>query len=128
VSQENVQVVEKFITSLTSGDLDGALALVTDDLELVESGSIPHDGTYRGRDGVVELMTKVGQSFGGFELKDPSFHDAGEFVVGRMTATFRSKTSAEEVTMAVAEHYWVRDGKIAYVDVYYKDPAPLLTL
>lgn len=128
MSTENVKVVERFITCLTSGDIDGALGQVADDLELVEAGTIPHAGTYVGPKGVVELITKIGELFAGFELGDASFHDAGEFVVGRMTATFISKSGDRRASMAVAEHYWVRDGKVSYVDVYYKEPGLLAEL
>ena len=128
MSAENVELVSKFLNCLITGDLGGALGYAADDMTLVEAGSIPHAGTYVGRDGLIQLVTAIGELFGGFELHEASFHDAGEFVVSRMNATFVAKSGDRKVTMAVAEHYWVRDGKISYVDVYYKEPALLLDL
>lgn len=129
MASADVKTVEGFLTSLVSGDLESAVSLLTDDVELVEAGGIPHSGTYRGHAGVYELIGKIGDLFGGFALGDSSFHDAGEFVVGRMTATFFSKADPDKsASMPVAEHYWLRDGKIAYVDVYYKYPERLEAL
>lgn len=128
MSAADVEIVRKFLSSLIAGDLSGALALASDDLQLVEAGSIPHAGTYTGPEGLRQLFGSIGEIFGGFELGDASFHDAGEFVVGRMQATFISRSHDKKVTMAVAEHYWVEDGKVSYVDVYYKEPALLLDL
>lgn len=125
MSTADVEVVEKFLSSLIAGDIPGALAHASVDLRLVEAGSIPHAGTYEGHDGLGRLLTRINDLFGGFELGDASFHDAGEFVVSRMKATFISKTGDRRVSMAVAEHYWVREGKVAYVDVYYKEPGLL---
>jgi hypothetical protein len=49
-------------------------------------------------------------------------HDAGEFVVARMNATFTSQDNGRSITMPVTEMYWVKDGKISHIDVYYKNP------
>jgi len=59
---------------------------------------------------------------------EASYHDAGEFVVARMLVAFSGKAGERRITMPVAEHYWVRNGKVSRVDAYYKDPALLVGL
>lgn len=123
MSAEDVKVAEAFFACLQSGDVEGAAALVTDDVELVEAGGVPHAGTYRGREGFFELLGRMGSLLGGVELTDYTASDAGDFVVGRMTATFTAKAGDGRISMPVVELYRIRDGKLAHADIYYKDPS-----
>ncbi|MGU3498721.1 nuclear transport factor 2 family protein [Mycobacterium sp. C31M] len=128
MSAEDVSVVRTFVECVKAGDVEGALAVLADDVVTVESGSMPHAGTYTGKEGQRRLIGLLHNLFGHLELSDESFYDVGEFVVTRMTATFHSKDGGRQVSMPVAEFYWIEDGKIARSDVYYKDPAQLFDL
>jgi ketosteroid isomerase-like protein len=122
MTQTDIAVVRTFLEAVIGGDIDTALAQLTDDVEVVEMGSIPHSGTYRGRQGFSDLMARFGELYGGFEITDISVHDAGEFIVARMLGTFLSKAGDSTITMPITEHYWMNGGRMAKADVYYKDP------
>lgn len=122
MSDADVKEVLRFLDLVQQGDIQGAVMQMTEDVVVEEMGSIPHSGTFRGREGFLGLIEKFGQLYGGFALSDTSVHDAGEFVVAKMTGTFTSKDGAKQAVMAVTEHYTMRDNKIAHADVYYKDP------
>jgi ketosteroid isomerase-like protein len=122
MSDTDVKEIEKFLELVQAGDIQGAVQQMTGDVVVEEMGSIPHSGTYHGREGFLGLITKFGQLYGGFALSDVSVHDAGAFVVAKMTGTFTSKDGSKQAVMAVTEHYTMRDNKMAHADVYYKDP------
>jgi ketosteroid isomerase-like protein len=114
-------VVEEFLALGIRGDVDGALALVGSTCVVEESGGFPHSGTYVGPNGFLDLLTKMFSDFAPV-VTDATLHDAGDFVVGRMNATFTSQDNGRSITMPVTEMYWVKDGKISHIDVYYKNP------
>jgi ketosteroid isomerase-like protein len=115
------QVVEQFLALGMRGDVDGVLALVGSTCVVQESGGVPHSGTYVGPNGFRDLLTKMLPDFAPV-VTDATVHDAGEFVVARMNATFTSQDNGRSITMPVTEMYWVKDGKISHIDVYYKNP------
>lgn len=98
MSTNSLQVVESFISCVKAGDGEGALAQLADDVTIVEAGSIPHEGTFEGKDGVGDLLQQIDTTFGGLELSEESFHDARDFIVARFTATFHSKSTSDQVT------------------------------
>jgi ketosteroid isomerase-like protein len=122
MSQRDVVEIEKFLALVSAGDIENAVLQMTEDVVIDESGSLPHSGTYHGRQGFLDLITKFGQLYSGFALADISIHDAGAFIVANMTGTFTSKDGTKQAVMPVTEHYTMRDGKMAHADVYYKDP------
>ncbi|HEY1967276.1 MAG TPA: nuclear transport factor 2 family protein [Pseudonocardia sp.] len=122
MSDTDVKEIERFLELVQAGDIHGAVMQMTEDVVVEEMGSIPHSGTYHGREGFLALITRFGELYGGFALSDVSVHDAGSFVVARMTGTFTSKDGSKRAIMPVTEHYTMRDHKMAHADVYYKDP------
>jgi ketosteroid isomerase-like protein len=122
MSDTDVKEIEKFLELVRAGDIQNAVLQMDENVVVEEMGSIPHSGTYHGRDGFLGLLTRFGQLYGGFALSDVSVHDAGDFIVARMVGTFTSKDGTKQAVMPVTEHYTMRDNKMAYADVYYKDP------
>jgi ketosteroid isomerase-like protein len=122
MSAADIEAVNAFLTLMKAGDVQGASEQLAEDVVFEEMGSVPHSGTYRGREGFIGLIGQFGDLYGGFELADVSVHDAGEFIVAKMTATFVAKDSSCKAVMRVTEHYTMRDNKMAHADIYYKDP------
>jgi ketosteroid isomerase-like protein len=122
MSEADVESVNALLKFLQAGDVKGAANQLADDVILDEMGSLPHSGTFHGREGFFKLMKRFGELYGGVALDDVSVHDAGAFVVAKLTGTFTSKNGEHKAVMPVIEHYTMRDGKVAHADVYYKDP------
>ena len=81
MSQRDVVEIEKFLALVSAGDIENAVMQMAEDVVIEESGSLPHSGTYYGRQGFLDLITKFGQLYSGFALADISIHDAGAFIV-----------------------------------------------
>ena len=73
--QENVQIVKDGFAAFDRGDMQGLLALFTEDIEWIVPGEgWPLAGTYREHAGVADLFQKIS------EMLEISFLETREFV------------------------------------------------
>jgi len=126
-SQDDVAVVRKFIEGLRAGDVAACLDHVAEELVFSEAESLPFGGDYLGKDGFVQLLRNVGREFR-VELGTPEIGAGEQFVVVRVSGTMTSRATGRSMSMAVVDLYQVRAGKIARVDVFYKDTAAVVEL
>lgn len=128
MSEENVAVVQAFADAFNRGDLPGALALLADDGIVDEAGGMQHSGVFtggaKGFASLVEIMTKNLDA----RIDECELLDAGEVVVSKMVLTFSSKHTSRSTRQRVTELYTVKDGKITFLDSYYKNPAAVLAV
>lgn len=120
-------VVRKFTDGLRAGDIAGCLQLVHDDLVFAEAPSLPFGGDYIGKDGLMQMLRTVSRQFR-VELETPAIVAGEEFVGVRVAGTMTSRVTGRSMPMDVVDLYQVRDGKIARVDVFYKDTAAVVDL
>jgi uncharacterized protein len=117
MSEENVDLVRGGYDDFNSGNVDGVLARLDDDVEWTEpgGGNAP-SGTMRGRDSVAEgVFAKVPQYFDEFSCTVEAARDEGDTVV--ITAQFKGKSKNGTELDATAEHVWeVRDGKVVRME------------
>ena len=111
----NVDVVQETYEAVGRGDIPALLDLLTDDVEWTLQGPsvIPFAGTRRGREGVAEFFSLVGETLE-FEQFEPR-----EFVVqGDTVAVLGYERSLIKSTGRTLEQEWahvytLRDGKIS---------------
>ena len=102
--------------------------LLHDDFVVHEAGGLPFSGDYHGSQGFFELLNRMNDALEltvGPITTDPPGDDA---IAARFRLTFISRASGKSVEMGLVEIYTVRDGRIAELDVYYKDPAAVAAL
>lgn len=126
-SQDDMAVVRSFTDGLRAGDIDGCLALVHDDLVFAEAPSLPFGGEYIGKDGLLRMLGAVTGEFR-VKLGTPEIVAGEEFVAVRVSGTMTSKATGRSMPMDVVDLYRLRDGRIARVDVFYKDTAAVVDL
>lgn len=122
------EAVRNFDTAiLENGDLDLAMTYAHPDLTVREAPGLPYKGVYVGRQGLTELMNDVG---GVWEFLEPlklTFRGVTpELALGRFEARARLVATGREVDFLVTEWVTIRDGKVADVEVFYWDQAPIL--
>jgi ketosteroid isomerase-like protein len=122
------EAVRNFDTAiLEKGDLDLAMEYAHPDLTVREAPGLPYKNVYVGREGLTELMNDVG---GVWEFLEPlklTFRGVTpELALGRFEARARLTATGREVDFLVTEWVTVRDGKVADVEVFYWDQAPIL--
>jgi len=103
-------------------------SLLHDDFVVHEAGGLPFSGDYHGPQGFFALLSRMNDVLelrAGPVTTDPL---GDNVVAARFRLTFISRASGESVEMGLVEIYTVRDGQIAELDVYYKDPAAVTAL
>jgi uncharacterized protein len=123
-----VDTVRRFMAATGAERLDERRSLLHDDFVVHEAGGLPFSGDYQGSQGFFDLLTRMNDLL---ELTPgPIATDAlgDDAVAARFRLTFTSRASGKSVEMGLVEIYTVRDGRIAELDVYYKDPAAVAVL
>jgi ketosteroid isomerase-like protein len=129
MSQENVELLRRFIEAFNRGDLEAALALADapPEFEFVPSGVLIPDlaSVQRGPEG----LRRVAEVFWG-EFDDPHVEvheliDAGDQVFTSFTFRGRGKQSGAETSWDTWSVWTVRDGMIVHWEGFTDQDAAL---
>ena len=127
MSQGNVEVVQRFEDAFVRGDMDEVLSLLTSDVVVHEAPSLPYPGDHRGHDGFLRLADAFNAVWEIVSDLDLTFLDAGEaHVVVLVAFDVMTRSTGVPLRLRLAEVYTVRDGRIADLDVYYRDTAAIV--
>jgi ketosteroid isomerase-like protein len=124
----NVAVVRRFLDLILEGKLEEALGCLHEDFVIRSPPELPYGGDHHGPAGFGELVAGLVAIAVPEQIGAPEIRDAGDCVVLRAPSRFTSHTTGESVEITVVELYFVRDGQIVEMDVYYKDPAAVARL
>lgn len=112
MSDQDVETLRGAYQAFNSGNIDGVIAILDEDVEWIEpGGGNSPSGTFRGPQSVAEdVFPKVPQNFDEFLCQPTEFTDEGNRVIATGRFTGKSKTGAE--LDATFEHVWeMKDGK-----------------
>ena len=110
---ENAAIVRAMLEDYLRGDVDASLAHFHEEVEWRDQF-----GTYQGRQGVAESVTRWAGTWESLEMEITEMIEAGDHVVVMMRQTGRGRGSGVPVEGITAWLYTVRDGKIASARVY----------
>ena len=119
MSQENVDLVRRSIGAFNSGDWDGSLEYMDEDIEWRAPYVVPDQDSYFGRDGVRAFWRAWTDNFEGFRVEVEELIDVGDDVV--VVARIRGQgiaSGAEVRSNSFAQIARVRDGKICRWEIY----------
>ena len=122
-----LETVRQFVASLSAGDLATCNTLVADDLVFAEAECLPFGGEWKGKDGLVGMLTAVSKAYR-IKLGEPVISDAGDRVLVRVSGSISSRATGRSLPLDAVDVYTVTDGLISRVDVYYKDAAAVAAL
>jgi ketosteroid isomerase-like protein len=111
----NAGVVQETYEAVGRGDIPALLDLLTDDVEWTFQGpsSIPFAGTRRGREGVAEFFSLVGENLEFQEFEPREFVAQGDTVVVLGLERSLVKPTGRAFEQEWAHVYTLRDGKVA---------------
>lgn len=115
VVRQNVDVVQRTYEAVGRGDIPAVLDLLTDDVEWTLQGPsvIPFAGTRRGREGVEEFFSLVGETLEFQQFEPREFVAQGDTVVVVGYERNLIKPTGRTFEQEWAHVYTLRDGKIA---------------
>jgi ketosteroid isomerase-like protein len=122
--QTNVAVVLQTYEAVGRGDIPGVLDLLTDDVVWTLQGpsTIPFAGVHRGREGIAEFFSLVGEA-----LEFEQFEPREVVTQGDTVVVLGYERSVAKATGRLLEQEWVhvytlREGKIA-MGRFFEDTA-----
>lgn len=114
-ARTNAVVVQETYEAVGRGDIPALLDLLTDDVEWTYQGpsSIPFAGTRRGREGVAEFFSLVGENLEFQEFRPREFVAQGDTVVVLGFERSLVRPTGRTFEQEWAHAYTLRDGKVA---------------
>lgn len=119
-----LQIGQKLVAAMNAGDMETILAQMHPSVEVIEAESVPHAGTWRGRDGFIALFEQL------FKIADLSIasvkiHEIDNGIVMEMTVNFTSHKDGEVLRMPLIEVDRFEGDLVRKIEVYYQDTAAL---
>jgi ketosteroid isomerase-like protein len=114
----NRQRVLKFLDIYYSGDIDGALARCTDDIEFAANAPVdllPHMGHRKGKAAIREMWTAVHHRYSEMRCDVPILVAEGDKVAANIRVFFRKRSNGRMVQFDIAAFITLRDGLIAQI-------------
>jgi len=117
--EENVQIVKDFFAAMGSGDNEGLLALVAEDIEWIIPGEDwPLAGTHRGHAALAAVLQKASEEVETTYPKPPEFLAQGDRVLVVGVATGKIKATNKPFKDEWVFDITVRDGKVTHIREY----------
>lgn len=126
MSEENVRIVKDAYTAFQTGNIQGVLDALSDDVEWITPGPpdiLPLAGHWRGRNEVAQFFSKLGDSED-VELFEPREYIAeGDKVVALIKYRGRVKSTGRTAELDVVHIFTMRDGKVLHFQEYFDTAA-----
>ena len=114
----NRQRVLNFLEVYYAGDVDGALARCTDDVEFIANAPIdilPHMGHRRGKEELREMWNAVRARYSELRCEVPILVTENDRAAAFIRVFFRKNINQRMVQFDIAGFYTLRDGKISRI-------------
>ena len=112
------QRVLNFLDAFYSGDVEGALARCSDDIEFTANAPVdllPHMGHRQGKAAMREMWTAVHARYSEMRWETPILVAEGDKVAALIRVFFRKRSNDRTVQFDIAAFYTLRDGRIAQI-------------
>jgi hypothetical protein len=122
MSQQNVELVQNIYTAFARRNIAEVLALISPDIEIVQSPELPWGGAFKGHAGLQEFLGALTTHLENKALPIERYLDAGDHVVaiGRTQGLVRANGKAFDVPLA---HVWeMREGKAVRFRPFIDNP------
>jgi len=115
---KNRQRVLDLLATFYAGDVEGALAGCTDDVEFFSNAPVdilPHLGVHRGKAELRAMWQTVHQRYTEMRHETPIVVADGDKVAVLIRVFFRKRSNNRMVQFDIAVFYTLRDGQIAQI-------------
>jgi ketosteroid isomerase-like protein len=112
------QRVLNFLDAFYSGDIEGALARCSDDVDFFANAPVdilPHMGHHHGKAEVGEMWRTIHTRYSNMRYEVPIIVAEGDKVAANIRVFFRKRSNDRIVQFDIAAFYTLRDGRIAQI-------------
>jgi ketosteroid isomerase-like protein len=118
----DVEVVTEMLDCFNRQEYDGAMALLDDRIEMYQAAEIPGAEHYIGKDDFLRGRAHWLSGFErGFQYLPQETVDCGDRVFLSVMMRGTGRGSGAELEQDVFQIYWVEDGRIVRVDVFWSE-------
>jgi ketosteroid isomerase-like protein len=115
MSEENVEIVRRWIQAFNRGGAETALRFMDPEVEWTTTGAFLEAGTYRGHEGILGYLGRLADEFEQFQTEPGELIAAGDRVVVPVRVTGRGKRSGAAVDLTMTMVVLLRDGEIVSI-------------
>lgn len=112
MSQENVEVVKRFVEAWNAGDLDAAVAWIGRDCVATFPPEVPEPGPFVGRDAIRGWAEQFRGAWDTMAIQIAEIQEQADNVICFLHISYRGKRSDIEVDSRDAHVFSIRDGVI----------------
>lgn len=112
MSQENIEIVQRWIEAFNRGDVAGVLELADPDVAWWNREDDPGAPVSRGHDGLTTGMAELEESLAELRGEPKEFIDAGEYVVVPICVVGRGRGSGASFEGHEVHVFRLRNGKV----------------
>jgi ketosteroid isomerase-like protein len=123
-----VQQIRDSYEALNRRDIDGTMAVLTEDAKWVEHSDLPEAGSYEGRETIRNFLEGFLDSWDEFEQHIEEVHAEDECVLLFIRLTASGKGSGINVESRYAHLWLMQQGRGVRVDAYYDRDSALAAL
>ena len=119
--QKNIKLAKRMYETLVSGDMEGALALMSDDIHWIYYGdatTIPFSGAYTGHDGVIQFFTDYGEVAEPLGMDLDHFYASGDTVLVTGREKSKVKATGKSYTVPFVHVLKIIKGRIVSSEEY----------
>ena len=117
---ENVSLTLKAYEASLRGSYEDFVALLHPEIRISLPASLPHGGSYQGKEGARQLREKLLAAWSDFRV-DILEHLVADSVITMIRVKAVAKATGRDVDMKIAEFWRFRDGQVAELSAYYFD-------
>jgi ketosteroid isomerase-like protein len=118
MSEENVEIVRRWIDAFNRGGVEMALRFLDPNVEWITTGVYIEAGTYRGHGGVLEYLDALAAEFDDFHSEPEELIDARDQVLVPARISARGRQSGARVDLRMTMVVSLRDGVIIRIRNY----------
>jgi ketosteroid isomerase-like protein len=117
MSQQNVEIVRRWVDAYNRRDIDGLIEISDPDIEL-QSRFVALESAFRGYDRIRAYFKGLEDAYAHFAVIPTEFIDAGAAVLAVACAEWRGKQSGAEGQTPIVPAFWLRASKVFRTETF----------
>lgn len=122
-----LEAVKSLYSFVETGNMDGILSVMHEDLVVLEPASLPYGGRYEGHAGFSHMVTRIGECWSSFAASEYEFIASGDAVAARFRFQAVSRKTGKQFDQYLCEIWRGKDGKLIHGEVFYFDTHAIVT-
>jgi uncharacterized protein len=121
MTENYLALTQQAYAAALGGSYEDFLALLDDEVLIRLPQSLPHGGTYHGKEGALALRGRLLTAWNAFEVEVLEYLTGSDSVIALIRLRGTLSATGGAVDMRIAEYWRYRAGKVIELSAYYFD-------